>query len=437
MNSISLNKLRILLENKWHTDIYLPKKVINKLNKITNLYLPNFPKEYVTKFIYLIKLYNLKIYEKDIKSYANMKKFPLISSSYINLYDNKFFISNKKNYFIPKNIKITIIDCFKDTELFFSTLLNKSTIFNMINELQLLNTMLMSKLVIIEIKENQKIKDILEINSLITDIEEKLSFFSIHIIFILGKNSYLKVLHNQESISNKKNESLNTINSDVIEINLAENSFIEYTNLQNLNNDTYKISNMIIKQDKNSTYKLNNISTGSNYKYNNLEVYQNESNASSDINWLNVGIKDQYFYDTIKIIHKVSNGKSKQKFRGIFKENASSWIKSFIKINENLNNIITEQKSRSLLLSDKAYVRVDPFMEIYSKDINCNHAVAIDQLEYESIFYLQSRGISLINAKKIITLNFIEKFIKEISENNIKNFVANFLKEKINKIFIL
>ena len=439
MNFILLNKLKMLLENKWHTDIYFPKDIINKLNNSINLYLPNLSTDYMQKFIYLIKSYNLISYKTYIKSYVNLKKFPLLSSSYINFYNDNFFITDKQKYFIPKNIKITVIDCFKNTELFFSTLLKKSTIFNKINELQLLNTMLMNKLVIIEIKENQKIKDILEINSLITNIKKTFSFFSMHIIFIIGKNSYLKVLHNRESIgyiNNKEKKILNSINSEVIEINLAENSCIEYTNIQNLNNYTYNLSNIIINQEKNSIYKLNNISTGSNYKYNNLEIYQNESNSSSNVNWLNIGIKDQCSYDAIKIVHKFSNGTSNQNFRGIYKEDASSWIKSFIQINSNLKSIITEQKSRSLLLSDKAYVRIDPFMEIYSKDINCNHAVAIDQLEYKSIFYLQSRGISLINAKKIITLNFIKKFIIDISKSNLKNFITSFLKEKINKIFI-
>jgi len=437
MNFILLNKLKILLKNKWHNDIYLPKAIINKMEKLLTDDLHNFPEKYLQKFINLIKSYNLIFPETYIKSYVNFKNFSLLSSSYLYLYDNNFIISDDKIFSIPKNIKISIIDPLKDTKLFFSVLLNESNIITNINELQLLNTMLMNKLVIIEIDENQEIKDILEINSLIINIKKIFYFFSVHIIFKIKKNSCLKVLHRYESINNIENKKLlNAINSEIIEINLAENSSIEYTTIQNLNECTYNLSNIIIRQDKNSNYKLNNISSDGNYRYNKLEVHQYGSNSLSNVNWLNIGVKGQHLYDDIKIIHNCSNGISKQNFRGIYKEDVTSWIKSFIKINDKLNNIVTDQTSKSLLLSNKSYVKVEPFMEINSKDIKCDHAVAIEQVDENSLFYLQSRGISLINAKKLITFNFIENLIHEISIVNIKVFVTKFLKEKINKIFI-
>lgn len=433
MNFILFNNLKILLKNKYHKDISLPKNMIDQL---LNLKLPNFPEKYSQIFMNLMKSYNLNLSETSIKSYINLKKLGLVSSLYLNLYNDDFFINNNKNYFIPENIKITIIDCFKDSKLYFSILLEKSDIMNNINELQLLNIMLMNKLVIIEIEENQEIEKILEINSLIINIKKMFYFFSVHIILIVKKNSHIKVLHKHENISLKENEKLlNTVNSEVIEIQLAENSSIEYTNVQNLKDCSYNLSNMIIRQEKNSIYKLNNVLSGSKYRYNNVEVTQNGSKSVTDINWLNLGDKEQYLYDNVKIIHNCSNGDSKQNFRGIYKEDASSWTKSFIKINNNLNNIITDQVIRSLLLSNKTYVKVEPFMEINSKDINSNHAVAIEQVDEVMLFYLQSRGMFLIDAKKLITFNFIEKLIKQISTVDVKNFIAKFLKEKINKIF--
>jgi hypothetical protein len=60
------------------------------------------------------------------------------------------------------------------------------------------------------------------------------------------------------------------------------------------------------------------------------------------------------------------------------------------------------QTSRNIVLSEHAKADAIPNLEIEANDVRCGHAASVGPVDEETIFYLQSRGITRENAERLI-----------------------------------
>jgi hypothetical protein len=110
------------------------------------------------------------------------------------------------------------------------------------------------------------------------------------------------------------------------------------------------------------------------------------------------------------INHQSSFTNSFQISKSILEKGSQFNFQGKILTGENLKEILATQINKNLLLDPKAKLISRPELEIYSKDVECNHGSSSGFLSNLEIFYLQSRGLTDIQAKKLI----LEAFKKEI-----------------------
>ena len=83
--------------------------------------------------------------------------------------------------------------------------------------------------------------------------------------------------------------------------------------------------------------------------------------------------------------------------------------------------------NRNLLLSEDAEIDAKPQLEILADDVKCSHGVAVGQLEPESIFYLESRGIDREAAKNMLTFAFANEMVEKIGLESLRGRVQEHL----------
>jgi Fe-S cluster assembly protein SufD len=74
-----------------------------------------------------------------------------------------------------------------------------------------------------------------------------------------------------------------------------------------------------------------------------------------------------------------------------------------------------QMNNRNLLLSEDAEIDTKPQLEIHADDVKCAHGVAVGQLDPESIFYLESRGVDPVSARNMLMFAFANTIIDGIS----------------------
>lgn len=70
------------------------------------------------------------------------------------------------------------------------------------------------------------------------------------------------------------------------------------------------------------------------------------------------------------------------------------------------------QSVRAMLLDRTATANARPELEIYADDVKCAHGCAVGELDATGLFYLQSRGLSPAEAKRLMLQAFVaEAFV--------------------------
>ena len=80
---------------------------------------------------------------------------------------------------------------------------------------------------------------------------------------------------------------------------------------------------------------------------------------------------------------------------------------------------------RALLLSDDAVVDCKPELEIFADDVKCSHGATSGDLDAEQLFYMQSRGIALEEAKKILIDAYLDEVYALVQDEKIRNWLKD------------
>jgi Fe-S cluster assembly protein SufD len=90
-----------------------------------------------------------------------------------------------------------------------------------------------------------------------------------------------------------------------------------------------------------------------------------------------------------------------------------------------------KQTNRNLLLSDKAQIDTKPQLEIYADDVKCTHGATIGQIDEIALFYLRSRGIDEVSARRLLLLAFASECLDRMKEGPARTHVETLIQEHL------
>lgn len=108
----------------------------------------------------------------------------------------------------------------------------------------------------------------------------------------------------------------------------------------------------------------------------------------------------------IQVLHESQETTSVQQIRGLVTDRADVCFAGTITIPYDSQKCDGRQNHRAIVLSDLARVSATPQLEIWADDVQCAHGSAIGPLNPEHLFYLQTRGISESDAKRLLIGSF-------------------------------
>ena len=115
----------------------------------------------------------------------------------------------------------------------------------------------------------------------------------------------------------------------------------------------------------------------------------------------------------IKVLHKHQKTFSEQCVKGIAAGESTVAFKGIIEIPKSSQKCDGRQQHRGILLSSKSKIEAVPQLEIWADDVVCSHGSAIGPLDANQLFYLQTRGLSEKEAKKILLNSFLGDLMPE------------------------
>jgi Fe-S cluster assembly protein SufD len=151
-------------------------------------------------------------------------------------------------------------------------------------------------------------------------------------------------------------------------------------------------------------------------KYSRLESISRmiDSGARSDMLATSVARHDQEFDQRTLQDHQKPDTTSDLLYKNALHDQSRTIFSGLIKVEPGAHRTDAYQKVRNLLLSDDAEANSMPGLEILADGVRCTHGATSGQVEPEELFYLKSRGIDDLAAKRLIARGFLNEVVDRL-----------------------
>jgi Fe-S cluster assembly protein SufD len=126
----------------------------------------------------------------------------------------------------------------------------------------------------------------------------------------------------------------------------------------------------------------------------------------------------------------VPNCASHELYKGVLADQAHGVFNGKIFVRQDAQKTDAKQTNNVLLLSDTATINTKPQLEIFADDVKCTHGATVGQLDADQIFYLQTRGITVEQARRLLTYAFANDIVSRIKIEAIRDQLENILVQR-------
>jgi len=213
----------------------------------------------------------------------------------------------------------------------------------------------------------------------------------------------------------------------VTEIVQAPGSRIDHNKLQQEGLSAYHTALLQVNLATRSSFISHSSSLGSKLTRNDLQVYLGGEHAEATLNGLVYAKGDQHIDNHTLLHHEKAHCPSHELYKHVLDGHATGVFKGKIFVQKDAQKTDSKQTTKSLLLSDSATMNSQPALEIYADDVKCTHGSTIGPVDENAIFYLVSRGLSLHQARHLMTYAFAADITRRIKIAAVRTRIEDFM----------
>ena len=221
------------------------------------------------------------------------------------------------------------------------------------------------------------------------------------------------------------------LSNAVSELILEANASLDYYRLQHHGDEGYHVGTTQAVLGDGANFSSTTLDLGGNLVRNNLIALLDAPESSCALNGLYLAGNTQKIDNQVVIDHAKPHTNSRELYKGILGGRARAAFHGSITVRKDAQKVDAKQEDKNLLLSDKAQVNVKPAFWIYADDVKCGHGAASGQIDENSLFYLQSRGIDQEQARRLLVRGFAQEIIDAIPNPTVRSLVNNLVEAKL------
>ena len=163
---------------------------------------------------------------------------------------------------------------------------------------------------------------------------------------------------------------------------------------------------LVIELEAGASFDLRILNTGAAFGRIAVDARLGEG-ASFTLGAAQLGTGTQVLEIVTEVSHLAPNANSRQTIRSVLGGQATGTYLGKVSVARGAVGTDSEQSVRAMLLSRTATANAKPELEIYADDVKCAHGCAVGELDAQGLFYLESRGLTPEDAKKLMLQAFV------------------------------
>lgn len=200
--------------------------------------------------------------------------------------------------------------------------------------------------------------------------------------------------------------------NSVLRIELGDKASLDHVRIQDEELDTIHFGVTRARLERGARYESFTLTTGARLSRQDVQVALEGEGARCGINGAYLLRNEQEATTATVIDHAAPGGTTREVFKGVLDDRAHGVFLGRIAVRPGADKTDAHQLNRNLLLSPRAAVDTKPELEILADDVKCSHGATVGDLDEASLFYLQSRGIDEVAARRML----IEAFATDAIE---------------------
>jgi Fe-S cluster assembly protein SufD len=222
-----------------------------------------------------------------------------------------------------------------------------------------------------------------------------------------------------------------------VEILAGESSTLTVVSDQEWDSDALHLASQFSRVERDAHYKHVLASLGGSVVRVNPSAHL--VGAGSDVEMLGVYFADapQHLEQQVFVFHDAAHCRSRVTYKGALNGAGARtvWVGDVL-IGKNGLGTDSYEQNRNLVLSQGARADSEPNLEIEIGDIiGAGHASATGRFDDEQLFYLQSRGITKVEAMRLVVRGFLVDVVQKIGAPHLEQHLIDHIEDELTRAY--
>lgn len=200
----------------------------------------------------------------------------------------------------------------------------------------------------------------------------------------------------------------------VAEVVVGNGARVDHYKVQRESTEAFHVGTTQVTQGRDSMYHSFSYAAGAALSRTNIYTRLAGEGGEARLNGMYMLDGVQHADHQTFVEHLAESCASRELYKGILDGSSHGVFNGKVYVDPIAQKTDGKQTNKALLLSDRARVDTKPQLEIFADDVKCTHGATIGRIDESALFYLQSRGIPLENAKALLTYAFAAEALETI-----------------------
>jgi Fe-S cluster assembly protein SufD len=222
-----------------------------------------------------------------------------------------------------------------------------------------------------------------------------------------------------------------TLAAPVTEMFIGTGAEVGWVTWQDWGRGVKHVANVRARLDRDALLNTLVVTLGGDYSRTWKECTLAGENARSYMYGLYFSHGDQRFEHWTMQDHVAPHCTSDLLYKGALTDASQALYYGTIHIRPDAHHSDAYQANRNLALSPNARALPHPRLEIENNEVRCTHGVTVGQVSDEQLFYLESRGISPEDARRLIVFGFFNQVLDKVEWSGMAEQLADSIRAKM------
>ena len=287
-----------------------------------------------------------------------------------------------------------------------------------------LNTLLAQDGVFIHISRGTHLEKALQLVSIMAAPTPMVSFR--RILIVADDDSAISVL----KCDHTQVRSAQCLSSEVIEIIARRGSRVEFYDIEESNSDTSRYCQVYVRQHEGAEVNICGSTLTNGVTRNEYNIDITGPHTRTRLSGMAIGSGTQHIDNCSDLRHAACHGHSEQTFKYVLDDESTGAFGGSIEVCHGARFVEAFQSNRNIIASAGAKMHTKPQLLIYNDDVKCSHGATTGQLDAKALFYMQTRGIPLAEARRMLMQAFMADVISAIDLDPLRDRLRHMVERR-------